>query len=445
VAAVLQVDDGRHCRHVRLDLALDRPRADVPEDQRGAAVVAARRQEDVAVEVAEGGQAADGGLVALQPAHLAPLEGIDVDGGVLGAGGDVLVVEEVDAEDGVAVVRLHLLQAVQPHLIAPLHQAPLLVAVHPQPPLPALRLPLLLPPHLLVARIAGEVHVEGLHHRGLVELPQDLLGVLHLLALPLDQQLRRDHVLVEVVEDLLDEGAEVLLDLLELGRQLLVAVEAALRRPDHDQFVGEAEDGLQLLLLEFAQVAVDLEVAHVLGISLDLVDQVLVGNGGVEAHAVGEARLVVHQDLLPEQPQLLHFALDLGVLGDVGLVDEVELGLHGYLDVLHDVVDFSAEDGEVVLDPALLPLDLLLEHVDVLLLVAEQEHQLVGEDVGVLRHQVAQLRHVAARHRHLRTRHVLPRAHRPVSLLLRRQTPVAFIKVVGWQVVEHGRMGGLRS
>ena len=104
-------------------------------------------------------------------------------------------------------------------------------------------------------------------------------------------------------------------------------VEGAVCESDHKQLVGEMSDGFELLLLQLAQIAVDPEVAHVFGVLLNLADEVLVGGGGGRVGRAVRA-LAVHEDLLAHEPQLLHLAFQLGVLGDISLVDRVQLGLH---------------------------------------------------------------------------------------------------------------------
>lgn len=69
-------------------------------------MVTARCQEDISIDIPEGRETAYGGLMSFEFSHFLALQGVDVDGGVFGASGDVLVVEEVDTQDGVTMVCL---------------------------------------------------------------------------------------------------------------------------------------------------------------------------------------------------------------------------------------------------------------------------------------------------------------------------------------------------
>ena len=77
----------------------------------------------------------------------------------------------------------------------------------------------------------------------------------------------------------------------------------------------------------------------------------------------------------------------MGVLGDEGFVDEVELGLEGELEVLEDVVDFGLEDGKIIFDPVFLFLDFLFEIVYIFFFVLQQEYQVVRENLPPVRIQ----------------------------------------------------------
>ena len=52
------------------------------------------------------------------------------------------------------------------------------------------------------------------------------------------------------------------------------------------------------------------------------------------------------------------------------------------------MVYFCAVDGEVVLDLALLPFNLFFKNIDVLLLVADQEHQIFRENIRMFLHHL---------------------------------------------------------
>jgi len=109
------------------------------------------------------------------------------------------------------------------------------------------------------------------------------------------------------------------------------------------------------------------------------------------------------------------------------------------------MIDFRSENSEVVLNFTLLLLDLLFQNIDVFLLIAKQKYKIVGKDIRMVSHQVAQLWNVAASHRNFWPRHVLPRIDWSKCLTLGRQTAIAFVEIIRWEIIEDGGMGGLGS
>lgn len=117
----------------------------------------------------------------------------------------------------------------------------------------------------------------------------------------------------------------MLLHVLKLHGQFLVAIEGALSRSHHHQFIRYVKNGFQLLSLQFAKVAINLIIPHLLCIFLDLLNKVPIRY--IKIAQAASSCLVVHEQVLPDHPQFLHFPLQLRVLGDVALIDEVELSL----------------------------------------------------------------------------------------------------------------------
>jgi len=179
----------------------------------------------------------------------------------------------------------------------------------------------------VVVILRWRVVIESSEFGGLagIQLPENSARILQISPIPFPQIGRSHDILVQGVEDIFDQTAETLLHVSELAGHLLVLVEGSVSHPHEYQFVGDFVDGFQLLFLQLPDVPKDPEVAHVFCVGFDLVDEVLVGEGVVVA-VVGWA-LAAHQHLLAQQPQVLHLALEVCVLGDVGLVDQVQFCL----------------------------------------------------------------------------------------------------------------------
>ena len=64
-------------------------------------------------------------------AYFLAVKRVDIDSGVLRSSSHVLIVEEMNAQDGVIVIGLYSFQSVQLEFLAPFDQASLLVGVHP--------------------------------------------------------------------------------------------------------------------------------------------------------------------------------------------------------------------------------------------------------------------------------------------------------------------------
>lgn len=62
------------------------------------------------------------------------------------------------------------------------------------------------------------------------------------------------------------------------------------------------------------------------------------------------------------------------------------------------MIDLRPEDGKIILNFTLLPLDFFFQDVDIFLFVAQQKYEIVGKDIDVIGHEVRQLRHVTTCH-----------------------------------------------
>ena len=68
--------------------------------------------------------------MTLESPQFSAIQGVDIQGGILRASGDVPVSYEVNAKYGVSMVRLHPFHPINFDLLAPLSDAPLLVRTH---------------------------------------------------------------------------------------------------------------------------------------------------------------------------------------------------------------------------------------------------------------------------------------------------------------------------
>jgi hypothetical protein len=98
------------------------------------------------------------------------------------------------------------------------------------------------------------------------------------MSFPLSYKLRSDYIGWQVVEHLLDKWAEVLLDILQFASEIFISIKGV-GRPNENKLICKLKNGLQLLPLKFAEVAIYFKVAHVFSILFDLMDEVFVGYG----------------------------------------------------------------------------------------------------------------------------------------------------------------------
>ena len=135
------------------------------------------------------------------------------------------------------MICLNLLDSIEFDLIAPLNGASLLIRVNFQFILLCLCFLISLYFYLILSGVAGIVHIKRFHDWCLIQLLQDLFWVLHLVSLPFCQILWSDNIIVQIIKDLFDEWAEMLLHLFELGREFFVSIKIAFCCSNHNYLI----------------------------------------------------------------------------------------------------------------------------------------------------------------------------------------------------------------
>jgi predicted Na+-dependent transporter len=81
------------------------------------------------------------------------------------------------------------------------------------------------------------MYIKRFHDWALIELFQDLFGVLHLLSLSLYEVLWGDNIVGQIIKDFFYKWAEMLLHLFKLGRKLFISIIIALSCSNHNQLI----------------------------------------------------------------------------------------------------------------------------------------------------------------------------------------------------------------
>ena len=92
----------------------------------------------------------------------------------------------------------------------------------------------------------------------------------------------------------------------------------------------------------------------------------------------------LNRHLIFQSVDLEEFALEFGILFKVPLVYSIELGVKGESKILQIVDELNFKRGNILVDPFLLPWNLILELPDIPLLILQQLRKTDGEHFHII-------------------------------------------------------------
>ena len=172
-----------------------------------------------------------------------------------------------------------------------------------------------------------------------------------------------------------------------------LVIELRLNATQENDFPRKLLGRLYVFTLHVRNLAVDLLGAEELGVLLYFVEQVSVGNGvGLAVVELGEVVVFCVGDFVHEAAadffEVDHVLLERLIAVDEILVDYTQLGNEGDLQILDDVLDLLLQVVEVPQHALLLPLDLLLEVLQVVFLLTQQEQHLLAVQLLLGQHPI---------------------------------------------------------